>query len=192
MKTKFCLCIFTHNNKKHHIMKKLFYIIPIIVIILFSVSIYAYNYLTFQTEMNKVIENDSRNKGIDVSVHYKNYLPTTNVLIFDLKEVSGSNSKTDVFRVLLQFAEKVQNKKLDEVILSYKGKDRFKLKGNYFGKLGREYNIENPLYTMRTFPENVLTMNGLDAFPVWTGGLLGISNEQIQDFNKFFDEWMTK
>ena len=41
------------------------------------------------------------------------------ILIYDLKSISETNAMTNVFRVLLQFAEKFQSKNIDVVELSF-------------------------------------------------------------------------
>jgi hypothetical protein len=42
---------------------------------------------------------------------------------------------------------------------------------------------------MRTFSENLVTPDGQRAFPVWTGGLLGVLQKQMEDFNEFHQRW---
>lgn len=162
-------------------------IIPICVLALI-ISIYAFNYLSLQKKMNEVISQDYRNKGISVAVHYKNYF-NLHKLVYNLDGLEGSNSKIDVFRVFLQFAEKMSSKRFNYVILSTKGDIKFYLNGDYFNKLGVEYSTQNPAYTMRTFPENLYKPTGEKAFPTWSGGILGVFPKQMEDFNSFHDQW---
>lgn len=42
---------------------------------------------------------------------------------------------------------------------------------------------------MRTFPEHVLDMQGQPVYSEWTGGLLGVLNKQMEDFNDFNKKW---
>ena len=140
----------------------------------------------FQPLMNEVIESDSRNKGIEVSVYYgDNQL----ILVYDLKAISSENSMADVFRVFLQFAEKVKSYKFDKVELAFREKVKFIINGDYFQNLGKEYSYQNPIYTMRTFPENLMNPDGSRAYPKWTGRWLGVSKKQIEDFNDFHKKW---
>jgi len=152
------------------------------------IGIYGVNYLQLQSQMNDVIKNDPRNSGIEVSVHFGNYI-NPSILTYNLKSISGTNSMADVFRVFLQFAEKVKSKKFDIVELSFRGKVKFKIDGNYFQKLGEEYSWQNPIYTMRTFPEKLMNPDGSKAYPEWTGGLLGVIGKQMEDFNDFHKRW---
>jgi hypothetical protein len=138
--------------------------------------------------MNDVIKNDTRNKGIEVSVHFENYV-NPSILKYDLKSISGTNSMTDIFRVVLQFAQKVKSKKFDMVGLSFRGKMKFKIHGDYFLKLGEEYSYQNPVYTIRTFPENLMNPDGSRAYPEWSGGLFGVLAKQMEDFNDFHRRW---
>lgn len=138
--------------------------------------------------MAEVLDKDPRNKGVEVCVHYKTYV-NPSVLVYDLRRVGGTNSRLDVTRVLLQFAEQVKDRKFERVELAFRGETRFLLDGDYFQTLGREYNYQNPVYTTNHMPENLRLPDGTRAYDTWTGGLLGVSLKQMQDFNDFHDRW---
>ncbi len=122
--------------------KRRTWLVALAVIIGLVAAVYWWNYLTLQSQMSAVLSGDPRNKGVSVSVHYENYInPST--MVYDLKDISGTNSKVDVFRVFLQFADKMKDRKFDTVVLSFKGKPKFKLDGAYFLKLGTEYSFQN-------------------------------------------------
>lgn len=146
------------------------------------------NYFQLQSQMNDVLKDDPRNNGVEVLVHYSNYV-NSSILIYDLKSISKTNSMADVFRVFLQFSEKVQSKKFDVVELSFMGKTKFKIKGDYFQTLGKEYSWQNPIYTIRTFPKNLINLDSSMAYPEWTGGWLGVVEKQMEDFNDFHKKW---
>ena len=152
------------------------------------VAVFAVNYVRLQAPMNGVTAADPRNEGIAVRVHYGGYV-NPGVLVFDLRNVSSDKSRLDVIRVLFHFAERLQDSQFDSVELAYRGDTRFKLGGDFFQTLGREYDVQNPVYTLRTFPEAVMRPDGSQAFGSWTGGLLGVLGEQLDDFNRFNDEW---
>lgn len=138
----------------------------------------------------KVLARDPRNAGIKVSLTTEG-----GRLIYDLTEVSPSNSPADVFRVLLMTAQTLSSgtepETFSDVILARSGTPRFSLSGSYFSSLGREYGAgQNPLYLTRTFPENVRKLDGSAAFPTWEGGLLGVTSRQIEDFNTFSRQWI--
>ena len=90
---------------------------------------------------------------------------------------------------MLQFAEKIKNKQFNKVYLSHKGEDKFYFKGDYYQNLGKEYELQNPVYTLRTMPENVYLLNGEHAYGVWDGGWLGVMNKQMEDLNTFAKDW---
>ena len=69
------------------------------------------------------------------------------------------------------------------------GNVKFKITGSYFKKIGQEYSFQNPLYTMRTFPENVINPDGTSAYSTWTGGILGVTEKQLEDFNELNKKW---
>lgn len=160
----------------------------LLLLALIPLVIYGWNNLTLQRKMNEVLENDPRNKGVEVSVHYKTYVNPA-VLVYDLRGIGVTNSKLDVTRVLLQFADQVKKRKFDRVELAFRGETKFLLDGDYFQKLGRDYGFQNPVYTTNHLPENVKRPDGTDAFPTWTGGWLGVATRQMQDFNDFHDQW---
>lgn len=168
-------------------MKKSIIIISSLIILAVA-GIYAMNFCQLQSRMNAVLKDDYRNSGIEVSVHYSSY-PNPSTLIYDLKAISGSSSPADVFRVLLQFAEKVKEKKFNTVQLRFRGKTKFQLDGLYFQTIGKEYSSQNPVYTMRTFPENLKNPDGSRAYSEWTGGWLGVVKQQMEDFNDFHRKW---
>lgn len=153
-----------------------------------GIVVFGINFLTLQKPMSSVLDDDPRNKGISVFTHY-GMLVNLNVLVFDLREISGENSAADVSRVLLQYADALKDKQLEKVILSYKGERKFMLKGEFFHTLGAEYETQNPVYTMRTFPENVYELDSTSAFGTWTGGWLGVVGKQMEDFNEFHKRW---
>lgn len=141
-----------------------------------------------QSKLDLVIEADHRNAGIEVSAYYRDMLDHS-VVVFDLQTISEGNSRLDVFRVLLDFAEAVKEEPPGTVELAFRGKTKFRLEGYYFQILGKERNIQNPAYTIRTFPENLKTISGLRAYPEWTGGILGVLNRQMEDFEDFHNQW---
>jgi len=160
-------------------------------ILIIVISVYGFNYFQLQYQMKKVIKDDYRNNGVRVSVHFGNYI-NPSILIYNLKSISVTNSMTDVFRVFLQFAEKKQLKKYDVIKLCYRSKTKFKIKGDYFQTLGKEYSWQNPVYTMRSFSENLMNPDGSSAYPQWTGGWLGVMGKQVEDFNDFHKKWYLK
>lgn len=161
--------------------------LPLLLIISIGAA-YGFNYLALQHPMNEVLESDPRNKGLEVSVHYQSYL-NPSVLIYDLRRLSGTNSKVDVFRSFLQFAEKVNGKSFEKVELAFRGETKFVLDGEYFKELGRDYGTQNPVWTMNHFPEKLKLPDGTRAYETWTGGWLGVVGKQIEDFNDFHDKW---
>lgn len=148
----------------------------------------ATNYFQLQRPLSLALSKDPRNDGIYASAHYEYYIiPST--IIFNLKSVSPERSPADVTRILLQFAESQKSKDFSLVKLSHAGKDKFVLKGEYFKTLGQELEDQNPIYTIRTIPENLYKPDGTAAFGTWTGGLLGVVGKQMEDFAEFHRQW---
>ena len=158
-------------------------------VILLSLSTIAlWNYFSLYRPVTQSLSSDPRNEGVDVYVHYRWYI-NPNALVFDLRSFSQNNSSVDVTRNLLQTANALEKKSFDQVFLAYKGKPKFMLEGKYFKNVGEEYEFQNPVYTLRTLPENVLELDGTPAFGSWTGGWLGIMSKQMEDLGKFHKRW---
>jgi hypothetical protein len=141
---------------------------------------------TVQWDLDNVLRSDPRNSGVLVSVLVRDGGST---LVYNLTSVAPTNSMSDVFRVFLQFASTEKDRDFKSVELSARGRPKFLLAGSYFKLLGQEFGTQNPIYTIRTFPENVTRMDGSHAFPTWTGGWLGVSSKQMTDFNEFHQQW---
>ena len=132
-----------------------FIIITLIALVL-AVGVGVANYALVHSDMRAAIDGDPRNTGLVVYGYHEKFIVPANIVI-DLRDVSGENSPADVFRLLLQFAERQKTKSYGQVVLSFRGEPRFILKGDYFKTLGQEYGAQNPVYTMRTMPENLFS-----------------------------------
>lgn len=146
------------------------------------------NYFLVHRAVQQALESDGRNQGISVNAHYQ-YFIVPSVLVIDLRKVSDTNSPSDVTRVLLQIAQVQKEKTFDQVTLAHRGKSKFMLKGEYFKNLGIEFGQQNPVYTIRTLPENIYNLDGTAVFGTWTGGWLGVLGKQMEDFNNFHKQW---
>lgn len=138
-----------------------------------------------QSQMDQVLQNDSRNAAVHMNAYYSD----SDVIVLDLQAVTGTGTRLDVFRVVLQFAEWMRAEDFRRVEFAYKGKTRFFIEGSYFTQLGNEYSYQNAIYTIRTFPSNVYNPDGSHAYSTWTGGILGVLKEETEDFIDFHDRW---
>ncbi len=145
---------------------------------------YAFAYRHLQAAAN----GDPRNEGI-TALAYQQWLVNPRVVVVDVWGVDGERSMLDVTRLLLSFSSRMKDRELDRIVLAYRGSPRFYLDGEYFTKLGREYGEQNPVYTLRTLPENVKRMDGTSAYGSWSGGLLGVVGRQMEDLNTFHRQW---
>lgn len=126
--------------------------------------------------------------GAQISVHRRNWISSEEI-VFDIRSVEGSVSAADMTRRLLKAAEALQGRLFSRVYLAHRGEEKFYLDGAYFQRLGREYGTQNPIYTIRTLPENLFNPDGSQAFGTWTGGWLGVLNRQLEDSNEFHRRW---
>ena len=86
-------------------MKKTTLIIAVLCVIV-AFGVYGFNYFKLQSQMNKVIEGDTRNSGIEIDAHYGYYIIPSH-LVLNVKAVPSDKNLSDVFRVLLQFKDRV-------------------------------------------------------------------------------------
>jgi hypothetical protein len=148
----------------------------------------AYNYIELQQPLEAQIAADIRNSGVSVWCHHRNFIPGED-LVFDLRNVRSDKSPADVFRVVLWYAHAMKDHSFGRVWLQHRGADKFFLDGGYFQRIGEEFDIQNPVYTIRTFPEHLRHPDGSPAFSQWSGGLIGVMGKQMEDFNRFHRQW---
>lgn len=170
-------------------MKKIIYLL--LVLLLIGGSIMLANELLINSPVKTKIQADSRNKGITLKAHYRSYV-FPQALVLNITGIEGSHSPLDVFRTVLQASQALKDKDFKEVFLSCKGTNKFKLTGAYFKELGTTYDSQNPLYTVRTFPANVLNLDGTPAYGKLEGGILGVFNAGMEQFSNLSEKWYGK
>lgn len=153
-----------------------------------ALMIGGWNYASAQRPVSERLAKDPRNITISLwAYHQHGVSPGT--LVIDLRKLSGESSQIDVMRALLQSAEAHKESKFERVVLAYHGSSKFFMEGEYFQTLGKEYETQNPAYTLRTFPENVKKMDGTAAYGTLSGGMLGVLARQMEDLTEFSKAW---
>ena len=166
--------------------KKIRYLAALLAVGILGVA--GVNYFLVHRNVQQILASDERNQGVGIFAHYK-YFVLPSELVIDLRKISGTNSPADVTRVLLQLAQSQKARTYKSVTLAHHGKSKFLLKVEFFQILGIEFGTQNPMYTMRTLPENVYNIDGTAAFETWTGGMLGVLSKQMEDFSDFHKQW---
>lgn len=150
------------------------------------------NWYLLDVPTAKVLAKDPRNDGIVMHAYAKGFV-NPHHLVLDIWSIDGKSSMADVDRVLFQVSAPLKEYSFDKVTLAFRGNGRFTLDGGYFRKLGSEFNAgQNPVYLIRTLPENVKHLDNTSAFQSWTGGLVAVLNKQIDDHNEFHNQWYLK
>lgn len=158
-------------------------------VVVFACLIALWNYVSVGSKAAGVINRDARNAGISVRAHFGYYV-NPSVVVLDVRHVDQA-SCLDALRVLFSFAGEMQHNKYSRLVLEHHGSPRFMLTGAYFQSLGSDYTGgQNPMYLIRTLPENVYYPNGQAAFGQWTGGWLGVLGKQMEDVNGFCRQWL--
>jgi hypothetical protein len=153
-----------------------------------ALGVVGWNYFGVMHPIAARLAQDSRNEKVTLWGYHRFGLePGT--LVIDLRGMTDEAAMADVLRALLQSAEAQKTHRYGKVLLAFRGTPKFQLEGAYFQRLGEEFDTQNPVYTMRTMPENVFKMDGAPAYGTWTGGMLGVLGKQMEDFNKFSRDW---
>ena len=151
-------------------------------------AVVIYN-LTVWLPVTTRLGDDSRNKGLGIAAYRTGLLHPSNITL-DIRRADGV-APIDIFRALFQSAEALKEREFGKVTLSRGGKAVFVLEGEYFQDMGHAYAAgENPLYMMRTLPENLYEPDGSPAYGTWTGGWLGVFGRQMDDANDFAGDWV--
>lgn len=151
-------------------------------------GVWMYNETTLQKPLQRVLVSDPRNHAVMAKAHFDGWVDTHSV-VFDLTDVGGESTQMDVFRVLLQYAKEQKDREYQHIILAAYGQKKFVIPGDYFQQLGREYDTQNPAYTVRTFSHHISTMDGAKPFPEPDGGILWVLTEELRQFNDFNKRW---
>jgi hypothetical protein len=154
-------------------------------------GVWLFNYWGAERPLERALKADPRDQGVLVQAHFDHWIDT-GTLVFDLTGTSGNTTGADVFRTFLEYAQAMRERQVAKVVLASRGKDKFMLDGSYFQQLGREYDKQNPIYTIRTFPTHLTSMDGTKPFSEYGGGILGVLQKELEQFNEFSDQWYLK
>ena len=152
------------------------------------VGVWLFNYMSVNRPLQRVLASDARNQAVRARAHFGNWVDM-DTLVFDLTGVSADATRLDVFSSLLQYAEAMKDRHFGKVVLSARGISKFTLDGTYFQELGKEFSVQNPMYTIRTFPAHLAAMDGSKPFPEYEGGILWVLQKETEQFVEFSDQW---
>jgi len=135
-------------------------------------------------ERDSILEKDARNQSVEFNLRTNG-----EELTFCINEISANAAAMDVFRVFLHTADVLKERKFEMVNLCFREETRFKLNGAAFATIGHDFEIQNPMYTLRTFPEKVLLPDGTPAYETHRGGVLYLMKVQMADFSDMHGKW---
>lgn len=123
------------------------------------------------------------------TIAYRRWLISPSQIVFDVWKVAPTQSMVAMDRRLFKAAEALQGNSYEGVVLAHKGRARFIMDGPYFQEIGATRQTQNPIYTIRTMQEHLTNPDGSEAFGAWTGGLIGVLGEQMEDHTEFHRRW---
>lgn len=113
---------------------------------------YTANALLLQQPVDDILAGNASFQGMQVSAHYQ-YWIVPGVIVYDLKELSVTQTPIDVHTAFLEFAKTLKEKRYSRVDLSYRGRTKFRVDGASFARLGEEYEKRNFEYVLYSFPK---------------------------------------
>jgi hypothetical protein len=159
--------------------------------LLFALSLAAF--VTFNASIGIPVASelgrDSRNSGLTIVAYRSFGLHPTDITLNIL--TAENVAPADVFRATFQAAQALKDRRFGQVRLVRGLSHIYSMRGEDFQEIGREYEAgQNPVYLIRTFPEKLFLPNGTSAFGTWTGGLLGVAMQQMEDVNEAARAWL--
>lgn len=110
-------------------------------------------------------------------------------IVYDVWDLGRTASQAEVLGGFMRFADEMKDRESREVRLASPGQTKFILSGHDFAVMGDEYFYQNPVYTIRTFPEKLSRPDGRPAFDNWSGGFIGVISAQMDDVNELGRQW---
>jgi hypothetical protein len=135
------------------------------------------------------LASDSRNKDISLVAYRSLGLHPTDITLNIVQAKDAA--PLDVLRALFQSAEALKDRKFGRVNLVRGMTLIYSISGDDFNEIGKEYAAgQNPTYLVRTLPEKLRGPDGRNAFGTWTGGMLGVLTQQLQEANEAARTWI--
>ena len=139
---------------------------------------------SLDADKNTVLEKDPRNQVVEFTLSTDG-----GNLDYCVDNISANATQMDVFRVLLHTADHFKERPFETVILCFRDDARFILSGADFAEMGADFETQNPMYTLRTFPEKLSLPDGSRAYKEHQGGVLYLMKVQMADFTHMNQKW---
>ena len=131
----------------------------VLITVLVIVSVFALNYTKLQKPLNRIIDQDARNNGVHATVYFDSFIDTK-IIVFDVRAIGPPAGPAGVFRAFFQFARELQGRKIEEVVLAFRGKPKLKLNGDDFLALGASFGTMQPKKLLWELARNLRLPNG--------------------------------
>jgi hypothetical protein len=141
---------------------------------------YALNFFLLQRPLNRVVMSDARNTGVRVGASYKSRY-SFGVIVFDVRGVAPPAGAAGVLRTFLQFAHELQGRHIDEVIIAYRGQQKFKMMGEDFIGLGASVGTTQPKHLLMEMAHNLRYLNNKLVLNNLPGNYASLLRESLHD-----------
>lgn len=126
---------------------------------------------------------------VHADVYYEGVF-ATDIVVFDLLDGGASSARRiDPVHLLFQFSDELDLMSVRSVVLARSGRKVFTISSTDLKPLSDSYAGGGRPWAFNHLPESVRTMSGRHVYEQWTGGLLGVLQEQAEDLNDFIREW---
>lgn len=159
------------------------------IVIAISALIIGYEFLF--TDLTGDLRNFLKNnpgRG-NVSFNLKSPALFRTNMVLNIESIDYNDSMADVFHNFLRVCKFIKDMHFERLYLAYRGTNKFYLHGNYVRELGQKYGVENTIWLLRTFPENVYTLNNEKRFSFSAIGAGILSTQEYENFAVFSKEW---
>jgi len=156
-----------------------------------AVAVWKYNLRVLQAPMDHVLADHAENGRISVRAHYRQYVHN-DVLVLDLRGLSGEPTRMDIFSAMLDYAAALKQTRFREIIFASNGREKFAMDGAYFQQLGCDYKASDPLaalYVVWEFPGHIFDMQG--RRPYFAPQDPDFAH-RVDHFNRFMTDWYEK
>jgi hypothetical protein len=130
--------------------------------------------------------------GDDFTAHLIATDSDADTLTYDLVYVGGQSRSAFVARrFMLEMAERVDQRTITSVYLSYKGDRRYQIEGTGIAELASGFQLGEmeAFHTLMQLPFIVRDLEGNLVFEERSGALLDVLNMRAENFNEMLSHW---
>jgi hypothetical protein len=131
----------------------------VVVALILCALAYTANHILVQSKINRIIKEDSRNRGIIINARLNKYYDLSTLYI-NVQAVTPPANHLSAIRIFFDIAREFSDQGFDNVIIASRGAPRLLLDGDTFIDLGEQYGNANPVEMLAHLAMNLRKTNG--------------------------------